>query len=86
MCDKSYTTPRELPADTESVSELTEAVARLTGMEISVWDSDFRPCGYSGQTKGNLCNLLHGCGLGRELCVGADNEALRTAQARGPYC
>ena len=86
MCDKSYTTPRELPADTESVSELTEAVARLTGMEISVWDSDFRPCGYSGQTKGNLCNLLHGCGLGRELCVGSDNEALRTAQERGPYC
>ncbi len=86
MCDKSYTSPRELRAGTESVSELTEAIARLTGMEISVWDADFRPCGYSGRAKGELCSLLHGCGLGRALCVGADNEALRTAQARGPYC
>lgn len=86
MCDKSYTTPRGLSADTESVSELTETVARLTGMEISVWGADFRPCGYGGHTNGELCNLLHGCGLGRELCIGADNEALRTAQAHGPYC
>ncbi len=86
MCDKSYTMPRELPADTESVAELTEAVARLTGMEISVWGTDFRPCGYSGRTTGNLCNFLHGCGFGRDLCIGSDNEALRTAQEQGPYC
>lgn len=86
MQNDSYTQPLDLPSDTDSVSKLIETVARLTDMEISVWDTNFHPCGYSGRVQGNLCNLLHECGLGHDLCRGSDIEALRAAQESGPYC
>lgn len=86
MENGSFTLPLQLPTDTASVGKLTETVARLTDMEISVWDTNFRPCGYSGRVQGNLCGLLHECGLAHDLCRGSDMEALRIAQECGPYC
>ena len=87
MSEDRFTQRMDIPAPDNELPALVETVAALTGMEISVWCADGHSCGYSGRSPAQLCNLLHGCGLGHALCVGADSEAFRLArETDGVYC
>ena len=87
MADISYTQEIPSPGGERGIRELMDSFARATGMELSVWDEAEHPCGYGGRNDTRFCSLLHGCGLGFQLCVGADKEAFRRARERdGIYC
>lgn len=85
--DRGLTHPLALSVEETELRGLTEATARRTGMEISVWDAQGRPCGYSAGNRTELCRLLHAAERSCEICARADREAFRAARERGGiYC
>lgn len=87
MADSTYTQQLTLPEEGDSLRQLTEAFARATGMEITVWNESEQPCGYSAMNDSQFCSLLHGCGKGGDLCVCSDREAFRRSrETDGVYC